>query len=833
MSLELEKFIASHSSTKKIISVLKGWVKQKSARILFVKNFFPHYRNILLKILEKEFDSNFLNLNLSTRESVKYAKTIKIYGKEEFTFSSLKNLLAENNFSHQTKVYTKKDFSIKGDTISFWPIELDDPVRASFFGEELEKLEQFDAVYGTKIRSISEVPIGNVKVEEVGSFVELIGNSNQIFPNTILSFSEGTEEADETVSYDFIYPQLFFKRFDLLEQEVKRLSGLGYKIIIYTKHEKDLPSSLHRFVESTSDQIESGFVSKEIKTVLITDRELFGTIFLSKKTKETDSTKFLRQLEGEIQIGDFLVHEDYGIAVYGGITQEEEGMAHISLKYAEGDELLMPLTQANKLTKYIAPGEKPPAITRLGKGMWNRLKLKVKKSVGNLAKELLESFAKRELVRIKPLEEANSESYKKFVEEFEYEETEDQIVAIKQIEEDLKKDKPMNRLIVGDVGFGKTEVFMRAAFKVVESGKQVAILAPTTVLVAQHHTVLSDRFKNFPFTVTALSRFGTKDENKEVINKISNGSADIIVGTHKLLSGSVKFKNLGLLVIDEEQKFGVKQKELLKKINVDVHTITLSATPIPRTLSMALSQILDISIITTPPSGRKPIKTIVEHFKWPKVIEAIQFETKRGGQVYFVHNEVQTIGSIKEKLHSFMPELKIAVGHGQQPPEMLEQTMEDFYHKKYDVLLCTTIIENGLDMPNVNTLIVNKAQNFGLSQLYQLRGRVGRSEEQAYAYIYYTHKGDSDKHDSDKIIEGEETIEKQKIKSDKADQRLRAIDELQELGSGFSLASRDLEIRGAGNVLGREQHGNILNIGLGLYMQLLTEEIDRLKSLKN
>ncbi|MBN1916119.1 DEAD/DEAH box helicase [Candidatus Dojkabacteria bacterium] len=834
MSSEIEGLIASHPSTKELIKYLKEWANIKPARFVLIKGFFLHFQKPLFHILEQVFKKKFIFLNYATRENIRYLKSLNTYSKTTLKFSVLKNTLIKSNFSNQSKVYTKRDFSIKGDTISFWPIELDNPVRAIFFGEEIEELEVYDSIYGTRIKRIEELVLGDLSLAESDNFINISSDNNKIFKGACLSFSDEEKRVeDKIISFDFQYPQLFFHRFDLLKKEIIRLIGLSYKPIIYTKHKNEIPKELRKYVVKSDTTIESGFYSKDLKTIFITDRELFGTIFLVKKGKESDSTKFLRQLEGEIKVGSYLVHEDYGVAIYGGITQEPDNKQFILLKYAEGDELLVPLNQAHKLTKYIAPTDKAPQITRLGKGMWNRLKTKIKKSIGLLARELLEGLAKREISKVSPIDEIKTEAYKDFSDKFAYEETEDQLVAIRQIEEDLMKERPMNRLIVGDVGFGKTEVFMRAAFRIIESGQQVAILAPTTVLVAQHYSVLKERFRGFPVRIASLSRFGLRQENSTAINKINSGEIDIVVGTHRLLSNDVSFKNLGLIVIDEEQKFGVKQKEILKNLNTQVHTITLSASPIPRTLSMALSQILDISIITTPPRGRKPIKTNVVNFAWTKLIDAITFELKRGGQVYFVHNEVRTIDSMKAKLQGYLPSLRIAIGHGQMEPAQLEKVMEDFYNKKYDVLLCTTIIENGLDMPNVNTLIVNNAQNFGLAQLYQLRGRVGRSDEQAYAHLLYSHKSERiEEIVKAEIVETEEYIEKKKPKGYKADQRLQAIHDLQELGSGFSLASRDLEIRGAGNILGKEQHGNILNIGLGLYMQLLNEEIERLKMIK-
>ncbi len=439
-----------------------------------------------------------------------------------------------------------------------------------------------------------------------------------------------------------------------------------------------------------------------------------------------------------------------------------------------------------------------------------------------------------------------------FERDFEFVETDDQLGAIDDIKEDLRDDTPMDRVLVGDVGFGKTEVAMRAAYMIARSGRQVAVLAPTTVLVEQHSRIFRDRFEKHGIIVESLSRFLKPSEAADVVSRIKKGKVDIVIGTHRLLSADISFKNLGMLVVDEEQKFGVSQKERLKKARVDTHVLSMSATPIPRTLNMALAGVRDISIIATPPEGRKSIKNVVKKFNWDIVKDAINKEKERNGQVYFVHNRVSTIGTVKEKLSELLPDVRIGIGHGQMPSSRLSRVVRDFHNGKYDVLLCTTIIENGLDMPNVNTLIVDRAEMFGLSQLYQIRGRVGRSLRKAYAYFLYhgsmggrfvkkrmleriSEESGADPEMEDLIgspISGKSTEESKVSKEvlwEEARQRLDAIGQLEKLGSGFALAQRDLEIRGAGSFLGRDQHGNVGAVGFSLYCRLLDEMVRELK----
>ncbi len=539
-------------------------------------------------------------------------------------------------------------------------------------------------------------------------------------------------------------------------------------------------------------------------------------------------------LQLQVSNGDFLVHEDNGVAEYSGIVIKNESY-YLELNYAAGDKLFVPYFQTERLTKYFGPEGVKPKITKLSGGEWKRIMKTVKEDSAKLAKELLVQNAMR-LLGTPPVILPTSKLFREFCEDFPYSLTQDQEKTIAEIQNDFKLPNSMNRLLVGDVGFGKTEVAMRATFQVVESGFQVAILCPTTILSAQHYKLFKDRFEKFGVKVVMISSFHSQGENLKNIQKLQNGEIDIIVGTHRLLSDDIKFKNLGLLIIDEEQKFGVKQKEKLKSMRLGVHILSMSATPIPRTLSLALSKLQDISIISTPPAGRKDIKTYLYEFDWNLIKDTINLELKRKGQCYFIHNDIKTILSIKNKLVALIPNLRVAIAFSennlnhQHINSNLELVMENFYNNEYDVLLCSTIIENGIDMPNVNTIIINNAQNFGLSQLHQLRGRVGRSEKQAFCYLFYKHKPTIS--EEFEVVNYETYKIKSKSKKSESNykKRLETLVEASSLNSGFKIASRDLEIRGAGNVLGKEQSGNINLVGYGMYLKLLEEEIEKLKN---
>ena len=557
--------------------------------------------------------------------------------------------------------------------------------------------------------------------------------------------------------------------------------------------------------------LESGFElprqleSTLSKLIVLTETEIYG------RQKKRYQTRF--QQEGikissftDLKVGDYVVHLNHGIGQFMGLETLEIAGGHrdyLRLEYAGSDRLFVPTDQVNLIQKYIGMEDTPPKINKLGGTDWQKVKTRVKESIRDMADSLLQLYAGREV--------ASGHSFAtdtvwqhEFEESFFFEETPDQLRALNEIKQDMEKPKPMDRLLCGDVGYGKTEVAIRAAFKCIMDGKQVGILVPTTILAQQHFLTFRERLAGYPVNLKVLSRFQTAKEHQETVQGLIDGEVDLVIGTHRLLSADVHFKDLGLLVIDEEQRFGVAHKEKIKELRNNVDVLTLTATPIPRTLHMSLAGIRDISLIETAPQGRYPIRTHVLEYNEEVIREAIQRELDREGQIYFVYNRVETIQRMASYLQNLLPKAKIAVAHGQMDEDELERVMMDFYDNEADILVSTTIIETGLDIPNVNTLIVYDADRFGLSQLYQLRGRVGRSNRIAHAYFCYR---------------------KDKTLTETAEKRLSAIKEFTELGSGFKIAMRDLEIRGAGNLLGPEQHGQIAAVGFELYCRLLDEAI--------
>jgi transcription-repair coupling factor (superfamily II helicase) len=542
---------------------------------------------------------------------------------------------------------------------------------------------------------------------------------------------------------------------------------------------------------------------------LYTDAEIFGW---SKprprrpRRKAAPPEVFFADLHPD----DYVVHVDFGIGQYRGLikaTIDGAEREYLRVDYDGGDSVYVPIHQADRLSRYVSVSNRPPMLHRLGTASWERVKQRAKKAAVDVAKDLLALYSAREVVpghAFAPDTEWQSELEASFP----YIETDDQLQAIDEVKLDMEQPRPMDRLVCGDVGYGKTEVALRAAFKAVMDGKQVAVLVPTTVLAQQHFTTFRRRLAPFPVNVEMLSRFRTPKEQDEVIDKLSSGSTDIVIGTHRLLSRDVAFKDLGLLIIDEEQRFGVTHKERLKRLRTEVDVLTMTATPIPRTLYMSLTGARDMSTIDTPPEERLPIKTHVGRYDETLIRRAILRELDRGGQVFFVHNRVRGIQTIRQRLGQIVPEATFAVGHGQMPERELEQVMLDFAEGQVDVLVCTTIIESGLDIPNANTIIVNRANRFGLAQMYQLRGRVGRGANRAYAYFLY---------------------DRNARVSDTARRRLQAIMEASELGAGFSVAMRDLEIRGAGEILGTRQSGHMAAVGFDMYCRLLAQAVNELK----
>jgi transcription-repair coupling factor (superfamily II helicase) len=553
----------------------------------------------------------------------------------------------------------------------------------------------------------------------------------------------------------------------------------------------------------------SGFVNSASGLVVLSDFELFGwkkRTFAESKYKQAKAVSSAEQL----QVGDYVVHQTYGIGIYQGLqTLNIDGVSrdYFKIAYAGEDKLYIPSDQVFLIQKYLGDSVKLPPLTRLNTTEWARTKKKVKESVEKVAQELLQIYAKKEtsfpepFFPLEPWETDLSQS-------FPYEETPDQAQTIADVLRDLERGKWMDRLVCGDVGYGKTEVAIRAAFRTVSGGKQVAVLVPTTILCQQHFNTFQERMKGFPVRIGVLSRFKSPREQNMVIKGLKEGKVDIVIGTHRLLSEDVRFKDLGLLIIDEEHRFGVLQKEKIRKIKGSVHVLSLSATPIPRTLQMSLLGIKDTSVMETAPQNRYPVKTFVTEFSDDLIKKAILYELNREGQVYFVHNRIQALPRLYGKLGELVPQARIGIAHGGMPEERLEQVMWDFAQGEYDVLLCTTIIESGIDIPRANTLIVADAHNLGLAQLYQLRGRVGRSDVRAYAYFLYP---------------------KSRALSEEAEKRLQTIRDFSQLGTGMKIALKDLEIRGAGNLLGKEQHGFMLQVGFQMYREMLEEAIERVK----
>jgi transcription-repair coupling factor len=556
----------------------------------------------------------------------------------------------------------------------------------------------------------------------------------------------------------------------------------------------------------------NGFRLADVLLVSITDTEMFG---LKRKPSTYRRAVVEKSAErftsvADLKIGDYVVHIKQGIGQFVGsqrITVDTQQREYLTIQYAGEDRLYVPVDQINMLSRYRGAGDSAPRLSRLGGAEWETTKKRVKKSVKAVAEDLVNLYAMR--AKQEGFSSIPDTPWQYEMEEaFAYEETPDQWQAIVDTKRDLESNKPMDRLICGDVGFGKTEVAIRGIFKTIMSGKQAAVLVPTTILAQQHFNTLSERFAPYPIRVGLLSRFRTAKEQREVVQRLASGECDVVVGTHRMLQKDIAFKDLGLIVIDEEQRFGVAHKEKLKQLRVMVDVLTMSATPIPRTLHMALSGARDMSLITTPPTNRAPIKTFVGEYKLPLVRTAILHEMERGGQIYFVHNRVESIEAIAHEVKQLVPEARVLIGHGQMQERELENVMLDFMAHQYDILVCTTIIESGLDIPNCNTIIINEADKLGLAQMYQLRGRVGRSDVQAYAYCLFRPA---------------------KVLSETALNRLKAIREFTSLGSGYQIALRDMEIRGVGNILGAEQHGHMIAVGFDLYCKLLEESVAELK----
>jgi len=748
-------------------------------------------------------------LSTSEESDEKEKSLLSIKVGDTFNPSSLVDL----GYTRVERVWDEGEYAVLGDIVIVWPFSMKNIVRLSLFGKKVESIDIVESTSRKKIESVqsktfidstSQLLVGNEEAED----------QVRISVRSDLGLTSG-----EAVNLGIrTIPGIeVFSSVHVTQEIVKNFKTRGYEVIYLTnnldRYELEAEKSLKESIDEVfllndryKNIVKKGFVFNAGKLLVLTDMEVLGELDLSEFWE-----KNINMDPGSVEVlkkiipGDFVVHEDHGIGKYVDLQQREGGY-YIQIAYAGEDKLFVPLSASQKLTKYIGAGRAKPILTGLNSGTWRRISKKAKERAEDIAKELLQLYALRETVDINPFltDEAEIDEFEHFVDSFQFKDTDDQLLATKHLVEDFQKGKPMDRLLVGDVGYGKTEIATRAMFAVANSGFQVALLAPTTILVEQHYAVLKDRFRNTPFTIKALSRIVGEKEKQKVIEELKSGVVDIVVGTHALLSDSVQFKNLGLLVVDEEQKFGVKQKEKIKGKKLNTNVLSLTATPIPRTLNMALLGIRDISVLATPPAGRIEIENHFGKFDWDVVKDVITKELKRGGQVYFLHNRVETIDNVFEKLDKMFPQADVSVVHGQMNVQTLSKNMQRFVEGKSKILVCTTIIENGLDIPNVNTLIVDDATMLGLAQMYQIRGRIGRSEKQAYAYFFYN------------SLRGNSAL------------RLEALKNSQELGSGFLLSNRDLEIRGAGDILGKNQSGAINSVGYGLYSQMLAEAVSKL-----
>lgn len=777
-------------------------IKEEVLRTKKVSGIEPYLLEFSAELL-----GNILNKKVFLRDSGDNLQK-RLFTIKKGDIFNISNLL-DLGYTRVERVWCEGEISILGDVVVVWPFSTNNVLRISLLGEKIEEMAVVDSQTRKKIKDVNE----KVFVSE-GSKIYL-GNEDASGEEIIDIVPRVSEEEYVDLELRSIPGIENFSNPKALKEILKNFRSRKFKIWYITDKRERIEKLVQKDILEMIDQVFTeqrnistrGFVSQRNEVVVLTDLEVLGEIDLSnfeKANKGLDPNSI--EILKKVTPGEYLVHEDHGIGKFVGVVEREKGF-YIEISYAGEDKLYVPLSASEKLTKYIGAGKGKPILTGLNSGSWKRISQKASEHAEEIAKELLMLYAMRETAQsVFTLEDEDRESFKTFVEQFEYTDTDDQILATDQIEQDFKRGRPMDRLLVGDVGFGKTEIAMRAMFPVVNSGFQVAFLAPTTILVQQHLTVLRERFKNYPFNIQSLSRFSTEEDKKRVLHGLKNGVVDIVVGTHSLLSDDVQFKNLGLLVVDEEQKFGVKQKEKIKGMRINSNVLSLTATPIPRTLNMALMGVRDISVLAVPPSGRKDIVNSFEHFNWDSIVKAIQKEMDRGGQVYFLHNRIGNILSIQKKLQELFPKAVVDVVHGQMGSKYLSSRMSDFVSKKTDILLCTTIIENGLDIPNANTLIVDDASKLGLSQMYQIRGRVGRSLEQAYAYFFF------------------DTL------SENAVLRLDALRDSQSLGSGFLLSNRDLEIRGAGDILGKNQSGTINSVGYGLYTQMLSEAIEKIKA---
>ena len=809
--------------------------------------------------------------------------TLKIAVGDQLSLDFVNEVLFEYKFTRVDFVTEPGEFSVRGGIIDVFSFSNDEPYRIEFFGNEVDSIRSFDVenqLSTEKVKKISVMPnVEHKRLDEVresflkyisektivfiknpellsGEMDKLFGKAQEAFAklgddikhnkpeelfcssgllteqleefrvvnlgninNLRKKSSTSVEDAGEIIEFHTKPQPSFNKQFELLIDNLIENQDAGYTNFIFCVSEQQA-KRFHDIFEDQEREVKyrtvvlsmyQGFIDEDSKMVCYTDHQIFERYhkFHLKNGYAKKQAITLQELTN-LEVGDYVTHIDHGIGKFGGLQKiDVEGKMQEAIKlfYGERDILYLSIHSLHKISKFNGKDGKPPKIYKLGSNAWKNLKQKTKARVKHIAYNLIELYAKR---RTQQGFQYGPDSYLQLELEasFLYEDTPDQSTATAAVKEDMESPRPMDRLVCGDVGFGKTEVAIRAAFKAVDNGKQVAILVPTTILAFQHHKTFTERLKDFPVTVDYLNRFRTAKERKQTLEDLESGRVDIIIGTHQLVSKAVKFKDLGLLVVDEEQKFGVAVKDKLKTIKENVDTLTLTATPIPRTLQFSLMAARDLSTITTPPPNRYPIETNVIRFSEETIRDAISYEIQRGGQVFFIHNRIENIKEVAGMIQRLVPDAKVGVGHGQMEGKKLENLMLSFMNSEFDVLVSTTIIESGLDVTNANTIFINNANNFGLSDLHQMRGRVGRSNKKAFCYFI---------------------TPPYSAMTDDARKRITALEQFSDLGSGINIAMKDLEIRGAGDLLGGEQSGFINDIGFDTYQKILNEAIEELK----
>ena len=798
---------------------------------------------------------------------------------EKMSTDFINEFLLHHEFENVDFVAQAGEFSVRGGIIDIYSFANELPYRIEFFGDDVESIRTFDPGTQLSVQAMNHITIiPNVQTKLLEdsrtSFLDFIPNDCVVWTKDLsagieylnVSLSKLKTDVEENKSYEsskideiFDSPEIieeklqtratvefgkrhhfkggesysfstspqpsFNKNFDLLITNFKENQSKKIKNIIFADSAKQV-ERLYAIFEDLEKKkgisakvefttlllsLHEGFIDHDLKLACYTDHQIFDRYhrFRLKKNYSRNEALTIKELSS-LKPGDYVTHIDHGVGRFAGLEMimvNDKPQEAVRLIYKDNDILYVSIHSLHRIAKYTGKDGTTPSLHKLGSAAWATLKQKTKKKVKDIAKDLIALYAKRKATKGFAF---NKDTYlqNELEASFIYEDTPDQVKSTRDVKRDMEREYPMDRLICGDVGFGKTEIAVRAAFKAVTDGKQVAVLVPTTILALQHYNTFRDRLKEFPCTVDYINRFKSAAKQKETIERLTQGKVDIIIGTHRILSKDIKFKDLGLMIIDEEQKFGVAAKEKLKALRVNVDTLTLTATPIPRTLQFSLMGARDLSIITTPPPNRHPVTTELHTFNEKVIKEAIEYEVSRNGQVFFVHNRVQDIHDISGLITKLCPGMRVAVGHGQMDGDKLEEILLAFIDGEYDVLVATTIIESGLDIPNANTIIINQAQNFGLSDLHQMRGRVGRSNKKAFCYLL---------------------TPPMTVLTNEAKQRLRAIEEFSDLGSGFNVAMRDLDIRGAGNLLGGEQSGFISEIGFEMYHKILDEAIHELK----